>query len=180
LVLRLFIILILLNGCRANLVPTSQTLDASTKNYTYDPQTIVCENNNGIVLNLTHETNSKNFCQIGRALISTASLFNLYVNRESNQAFNLFLHDSALKVDKSRRGRKLSTYAMGNPAILYCMQNKGEPIVYKESNRKIIICALEDGSEMSAWTLFNGPKNALEFANILNSEVPSTVAIQGK
>lgn len=172
---RIFIILFFLSSCRASLVATSKTSDENTKEYTYDPETIICNEHNGAVLNLVNETTSTKFCRIGRALISTHSLFNFYVNQTSNEALNLFLHDSDIKKDNSRKNRRLITYAMGNPAILYCLQNNGDSRTYKDSERKIVICAFKDGSEISAWTLFNGPKNSIELADILKSNVENAI-----
>jgi putative hemolysin len=132
----------------------------ANETYEVDPETKACIDAGGKTIELKKDGEAVSFCELGRALIAQETLFRQTKLQEPQAAIELYLKHPSMKKDRSRRGRKLKILSMGNPAILYCLQQRGTSIQYEGPDGSVAICRLKDGSSMAAWTLFNGPDGA--------------------
>ncbi len=163
----LIIAFLALTGCHARLQPSGDHNVIPQNNYTHDPEGLICEASNGKIKSLKFEERDVTFCQLDRALIGSESLFKFHEQGVSTEAIKTFQNHADIQNEKSKRSRKLKLISMGNPSVLYCMQQGGDAINYRFNNSNIIICRLKDGSKISAWTLFNGPSEAFKLTNAL-------------
>ena len=115
------------------------------------------------------------FCQIDHALIGSETFYNHIKLGINSDAVSVFTNKEKLRLKKNKISRYMKTSSMGNPAVLYCLQRKGRVINYSNGKNYISICKLQDNSQISSWTLFNGAGNSYGLANALTHRVDQRI-----
>lgn len=134
---------------------------------TLDPGNEACRKAAGSTIHLSKNGNLEPFCEIDRALISQSTLLRHLQNSTPLKASKILRRNPGLKRDKSRRGRKLKKLSMGNPSVLFCLQQRGLSETLYGPEGSVAVCRFKDGSAMASWTLFKGATASKALSNIL-------------